>query len=143
MQTFLPFSDFEESFRVLDRTRLGNQRREARQIIDLLLSRPLASGAKRTGWLHHPAVLMWRGHVDALKLYYNLCISEWVRQGYRNSMERERIRRAVILPPWLGQEAVHSSHRAALLFKDLAWYSQWGWDEKPQLQYVWPVLNDV
>jgi hypothetical protein len=42
-------------------------------------------------------------------------------------------------PPWLGIEEFHSSHRAALLAKDYDWYSQWGWVEKPVIDYWWPT----
>jgi hypothetical protein len=43
------------------------------------------------------------------------------------------------MPPWLGDNKFHSAHRSALLFKDFAYYSKFGWDESPELNYVWPV----
>ncbi len=32
-----------------------------------------------------------------------------------------------------------SNHRAALLYKDPEYYSQFGWTEEPALEYHWPV----
>ena len=40
-------------------------------------------------------------------------------------------------PPWLGNEAFHSSHRANLLRKDYQYYSQFEWSENPENPYVW------
>ena len=61
MQTFLPYPDFKKSLQALDYRRLGKQRVEAYQII-----RVIKYG---DGWQHHPAAKMWRGHINALKLY--------------------------------------------------------------------------
>ena len=101
MQTFLPYPDFAASTAVLDDVRLGKQGVEAYQIVRTLLE--IASG-----WRHHPAVRMWRGHTDAL-------------------------------PPWLGTESLHASHRSNLLRKDPDWYGRFGWTEPPDLPYIWPV----
>jgi hypothetical protein len=50
------------------------------------------------------------------------------------------------LPPWFGNERLHSSHRAALLYKNPEWYGRFGWKEKPavpdakgRLPYYWPI----
>jgi hypothetical protein len=42
-------------------------------------------------------------------------------------------------PSWLGDDAVHASHRSNLLRKDLRHYSRFGWTEPDDLEYVWPV----
>lgn len=53
MQTFLPYTDPEKCARVLDNKRLGKQRVEAIQILNVLL------GVTQTkGWRNHPAVKM-------------------------------------------------------------------------------------
>ena len=64
MQTFLPYPDFNKSIQALEYRRLGKQRVEAYQIL-----RTIKTGG---GWSHHPTVKMWRGHINALKLYHNL-----------------------------------------------------------------------
>lgn len=43
------------------------------------------------------------------------------------------------MPPWLGDEALHASHRSNLIRKDPEWYGRFGWTEPPDLPYVWPV----
>jgi hypothetical protein len=81
---------------------------------------------------------MWIGCEDALTVYMNACISEWVRRGFKNTMALQPYF-PVVLPPWFGNAAFHASHRAALLFKAPEHYSQFGWSEAPAIQYVWPV----
>lgn len=140
MQTFLPYPDFEKSVKCLDWKRLGKQRVEAMQLVNTLEGRT-------RGWRHHPAALMWRGYVPALKRYCNCCITEWVKRGYRNTMRLYPIpAKGIKLPPWFGSTLFHKSHRAALLAKDLAHYSQFGWKTRPakrgakdRLPYYWPV----
>ena len=43
------------------------------------------------------------------------------------------------LPPWLGDEALHRSHRAALLRKDPNWYRVRFPDAPDDDGYLWPV----
>lgn len=132
MNTFIPYADFQQSARCLDRARLGKQRLEA-----MTLWRAITSG---NGWSRHPAARMWQGFPDALLSYYNTMLEEWARRGYRNDkLTFVSLPEKIIMPPWWGEEKVHSSHRANLLRKDFAWYSQFGWNEKPTEGYVWPV----
>jgi hypothetical protein len=132
MQTFLPDPDFAVCAATLDNRRLGKQRLEAYQILRTL--RGLSSG-----WSHHPAVAMWRGYEDALGLYMNAMIDEWKRRGFKNTMERATPREPVQMPHWLGDPALHASHRSNLLRKDPDYYARFGWLEEPNLPYVWPV----
>ena len=64
MQTFLPYKSFKESFKTLDYRRLGKQRVEAHQILNVLLER-----TDTKGWRNHPITKMWAGYEDALKMY--------------------------------------------------------------------------
>jgi hypothetical protein len=47
------------------------------------------------------------------------------------------------LPPIIGYEPFHAGHRAALLAKDPAWYSKFGWTEIPEPDtkkaYIWSL----
>jgi hypothetical protein len=129
MQTFLPYPDFKKSIRALDYRRLGKQRVEAYQIIRTIKS--------SSGYKNHPAVEMWRGYINALKLYHNLCIDEWVRRGYKNKMKKMKISGKISYPPWFGRENFHAAHRSNLLRKDNNFYGQYGWKEPPDLLYLW------
>ena len=131
MQTFLPYKSFNESFKVLDYRRLGKQRVEAYQILNVLLGR-----TKTKGWVNHPATKMWKGYENALKQYLNECIEHWIARGYNNNMEFYDTGK-IIMPDWIGNEKFHSSHRANLLRKDFDYYSQFGWTENPERPYVW------
>ena len=81
---------------------------------------------------------MWRGYENALILYSNIMIKEWILRGYRNTMEIINTG-SVEFPLWLGDEALHASHRSNLLRKDSVWYSKFGWSESPDLPYIWPI----
>jgi len=130
MQTFLPYPEFDKSAAVLDRQRLGKQRIEAYQIL-----RTIKFG---NGWSHHPIVKMWAGFENALKLYSNSIVTEWIGRGYRNNLEIYKLTGCEIaLPWWLGNAEFHASHRAALLAKNYAYYSKYGWIEEPKISYVW------
>ena len=139
MQTFLPYPDFAASMAALDNARLGKQRVEAYQILRQL------AGTTR-GWRNHPAVKMWRGYEPALFAYTVAACDEWVRRGFRNDMG-ETIRQEfpqlvdalVELPPWLGRDDIHSSHRGNLLRKSPDHYAALGWTDPPDLPYVWPI----
>lgn len=131
MQTFLPYPEFDRSVKCLDYRRLGKQRVEAMQILNALRD-------SNYGWQNHPAVKMWRGHEEALKLYMNICIQEWINRGYNNTMKIEVVdQKNCKCPHWIGKEEFHASHRSNLLRKDPEWYGQFGWKEDDSLPYVW------
>ena len=143
MQTFLPYSNIEKSLSVLDNKRLGKQRVEAFQILNVLHNRPTKTGKPYKGWVNHPCVIMWRGYETILEYYYNCCIDEWVRRGFKNTMEKVKIDKLLVnWPDWFGNEMFHSSHRANLLRKDLEYYSKFSWNENPNDPYVWVDKNN-
>lgn len=138
MNTFLPYENFDMCAKTLDNKRLGNQcYREAKTLI---------SGR----WSNHPSAKMWKGYeywlceyglslalemkkrkvfktADEWVDYWSTCWS-WVKVEY---------------PPWLGDEKIHSTHRARLLYKDPQWYGQFGWTETPIAEgYIWPIMKD-
>jgi hypothetical protein len=131
VQTFLPYADFDQTARALDDRRLGKQRVEAMQILNVL------EGRSR-GWRRHPAVIMWRGYEDALRIYMNACIREWIRRGRNNNMQLADSSASVTMPPWLGDERVHSAYRAMLLRKDPQHYAAFSWTDEAD-DYFWPV----
>ncbi|BBH65055.1 hypothetical protein ACTI_17400 [Actinoplanes sp. OR16] len=153
MQTFLPYPDFTGSARALDVKRLGKQRVETIQVLRGLV-RP------GYGWRHHPAVKMWQGYEEALVRYGLDMCEVWTATGradtcaatlltdLRASTGPESVRSAAELsaagdlPPWLGDEALHVSHRSALLRKDPAYYRPlFGPDIPDDLPYVWPASD--
>jgi len=112
MQTFLPYENFEESARALDDRRLGKQRVEAKQIIDIIREKRRRQNdhanacawnpktptwevwkeSHTIGWENHPAVRMWEpnGH-DAwsdwwLAKYGEVMCDEWLMRGKRDTL---------------------------------------------------------
>lgn len=134
MQTFLPYADIERSATVLDYRRLGKQRVEVFQILNVLLGNRQAGG-----WINHPAVKMWAGHTRLLARYGQAMVDEWVRRGYRNTMSFDTTGDDVSTPWWFGDERLHSSHRSNLLRKDPIYYGQFGWTESTDIPYFWPT----
>tara|TARA_Y100000310_G_scaffold266928_1_gene278661 strand:- start:550 stop:957 length:408 start_codon:yes stop_codon:yes gene_type:complete len=134
MQTFLPYADFEKSAKCLDYRRLGKQRVEAWQIHQIV-----SGQRKKGGWINHPAVNMWRGFSNLLAYYYNDILDEWIKRGYKNTMEYIMVPPSITEPLWLGNKDFHDSHKSNLLRKDLNFYSQYGWDVPNNLDYVWEV----
>lgn len=141
MQTFLPVPDFEQSLRFLDNRRLGKQRVEAMQILLCNLGRtPL-------GWTNHPATRMWKGYEQALASYGLWACDLWKGKGFADSCAKTFEDHLATCPdwddsrypPWFGDPAFHASHRAALLAKEPAHYRQFGWEEEPKIEYVWPT----
>ena len=133
MQTFLPYSDFEDSARCLDYRRLGKQRVEAMQLHNILTNRTTTKG-----WRSHPALKMWEGYAPALAHYMNVCIDEWIHRGYNNTMEK-RDDSNLVMPPWLYDRRIHLSHRSNLLRKYAMFYSQYNWNIPSTMEYYWPV----
>ena len=136
------------SARVLDTRRLGKQRVETLQIMRALHVPGYA-------WRNHPAVRMWRGFTPALVRYGLDVCDAWEARGHADATREAilaftggrvptsgELRAAGRLPPWLGAEPVHVSHRSALLRKDPEFYGRFGWREPPDLPYVWPVPKD-
>ena len=110
-------------------------------------------------WLRNPEAyprhqnagytVMWKGYEDALCMYYNACCEEWARRGGRNVIcQPEAISScgggasaSARLPPWLGDEAFHRTHRSALLHKLPDHYGKFGWGVEipvPGVNYLWP-----
>lgn len=119
---------------VLDNSRLRKQRVEAYQLLQVNLN-------LTTAWINHPAALMWWGFEPALALYGITACQIWKQRGYLDTVEfkiRKLIEPCPVWPRWIGDERVHRSHRAALLRKDYKHYSQFGWKEKPAIDYYWP-----
>lgn len=149
MQTFLPYPDFTASAAVLDARRLGKQRVEALQVLRALT-------VAGYGWQRHPAVLMWNGYEEALTRYGLTVCEAWsaggrrdtcapsIGAGYTAATGRSLVRAQDVLaaagelPPWLGDEQLHRSHRSALLRKDPEHYAGVFGDVPPDLPYSWP-----
>lgn len=172
MQTFLPYPSFAESAAVLDRQRLGKQRVETLQILQVLTGARLVSSTRppgsvrplplppeewrvesvaARGWSHHPAVLMWTGHLAALGDYQRAICAEWTGRGYRDTCaDKTAFLLAATgqaddepaLPGWLGDSRFHAAHRGTLLAKDPDWYGRLGWDDVPDPDGLWPVTRE-
>lgn len=152
MQTFLPYSDFRESAQVLDGRRLGKQRVEALQTLRGLI-------VPGYGWRRHPAVRMWAGYEEALVRYGLEVCEVWCERGHQDTCAatiladftafrppgsvRDQTSLAVAreLPPWLGDDAFHRSHRSALVRKDPATYGPLFPDVPDDLPYTWPTSD--
>ncbi len=120
MQTFLPFEDFEQCAKVLDRQRLGKQRVEVVQMLNALHE-------IKTGYRNHPCTRMWEGHELQLVHYGLIMCEEWIRRGYKDTQTKElNYHMGLVVdgdgysmdkPEFLGSEAFHRAHQSTLLRK--------------------------
>lgn len=164
MNTFLPYPSFLESVKVLDNRRLGKQRVECKTIVSVLEATKNIPNAK-PAWRNHPATRMWENNIDALKMYTNLCILEWIHRGFNNSIPLYKIegktktfetsvseinernaRHAmtevseidIILPWWNGIDKFHNSHKSNLVRKMHAHYHKFFPEVDASIPYWWP-----
>jgi len=149
---------FVKSLSCLDNKRLGKQRVEAKQLISMIeLRHELHLTGKVNlkelkikypehkfpSWFNHVATLMWEDYLEELKVYYNISIYLWKnRRGVtgklmKNNLEYKHVSLMSLNIPRFFTSRVSKSHRSALLFKDYKYYSQFGWNDTPQLGYVW------
>ncbi len=132
MMTFVTSSNLVECAKSLDYRRLGKQRVEAYQILRTLRK-------QSHGWKNHPAVRMWEGHEDALALYMNAMIDEWVARGYRNTMNKEDVATvSAKFPWWFYWKPLHDSHKAALNRKMPSEYNFHVDEVFMKHGYIWP-----
>jgi hypothetical protein len=154
MQTFLPVADFAHSARLLDSPRLGKQRVETLQVLRAL-------ELPDYGWASHPVVRMWRGRTPGLVAYGLAMVRAWRERGFADTTEtligefapevvgvpQAELAAAGALPSWVGDEAVHLSHRSNLIAKDPEFYrprfTELFGPEPDDLPYVWPEPDDV
>ena len=138
MQTFLPYPNFRKSAEVLDYRRLGKQRVEAMQILNILEGR-----TKSKSWKNHPATKMWMHYTDALKEYANACIEEWIKRGYKNTMKLYEVPAIINYPWWLGDPNFHRAMRSRLIEKDEDFYLPLFPDDKNfnSGRYFWPDID--
>lgn len=146
MICFLPHPNFRVSASMLDPQRLRKQRAEVIQLLEAFDNPKVKNH-------NHPAARMWRGYRDALVAYGLAICDEIIERGEQdNSRDRilaertcahEPTQETVPVPRWIGNEALHASHRGNLLKKRPSWYTIFGWKDSPLLPYVWPVNYEV
>lgn len=129
MQTFLPYRDFAESARALDRQRLGKQRVENMQIMKALLKPEESPPSIVKHWVTG----MWRGWEHQLWYYQYAVVTEWTDRGYKDTcLEKTRalVEEAGLFqhmrrtePEWLADDRIFRAHQMRLVAKDPAHYA--------------------
>jgi len=155
MQTFLPYSSFEKSADILDKRRCWKQVVEAYQIINCL------KGINSLRWVNHPAVKMWKGHLNELMYYYNcfldVCLEKhkintkmkhyYIGAMYNNEIISVKLDKTLNIykyPWWLGNEDFHRSVRAKLIEKNSDYYLNLFNEDKGfnENKYMWPDMEN-
>ncbi len=146
----------------LDYKRLGKQRVEAKQIIDILEYYDENGEMPDAGWTNHKVTKMWIGHTKALKVYFNYVVRQWVKRGYKNNYEYYDVEDCEIIeckfdgtrakfskkadentfPIWYSFPPFYLSQRAALIMKEKDYYEDIFLDDEvePYMYkgYLWP-----
>jgi len=136
VQTFLPYPNYIRCVQALDNKRLGKQRVEAMQLINILENK-----TEGKGWRSHPALKMWIGYTNSLKYYCNCCIDEWIRRGFKNTMVKYDVDHQNEDPWFIGNVEFHRAMRARLIEKNEEFYlpkfpNDKGFNDG---KYFWPV----
>ncbi|PRY28827.1 hypothetical protein CLV70_107130 [Pseudosporangium ferrugineum] len=102
---------------------------------------------------------MWTGYEEALVRYGLDMCDVWVAAGRADTTAatmradvaaaraltvirtQPELAAAGELPPWLGDDALHLSHRSALVRKDPDFYRPLFGDIPADLPYVWPASD--
>ena len=137
MQTFLPYPDFQKCAKVIDNKRLWKQILEANQLIQIIKNKKIKSY-----WRGKSTYRMWEDDSHALRYYRDCFVKEWLKRRLKIP-PKIIIDDMCYMPDWMIKEnkqidKICSSHRAALLKKNFEHYSQFGWKEKPEINYYWP-----
>lgn len=165
VNTFIISTHLPDTFSLLDYKRLGKQRLEAKQLINILEKMDNGEDVNNIGFAKHPACLMWFGYTNALKAYFNLCVIEWISRGYKNTMELYDVDHDKFVnvecefdgistvfkgedgdnpyefPPFASFPPFILSHKAALIRKNPVYYKDLLCEEvEPyiKLGYLWP-----
>lgn len=155
MQTFLPYADFARCAAVLDNPRLGKQRVETLQVMQVLLGLRWDNAAgvihpfTPKGWRNHPVVLMWQRYEAGLAAYQDAVCDEWTARGFVDTCKAKTRgllataqrsgHESAASPLWLGDAALHRSHQSNLIRKDAAVYAPLFPGVPDDMPYVWPV----
>lgn len=138
MQTFLPYTNFYNSGKVLDIKRLGKQRVEVLQMLNKI--RGITKGK---GWTNHPCTKMWSKNPNALVEYGLQICQAWKDRGYKDTCyEKIKIHfkkeETKNMPAWLGDKKLHISHQSRLIQKNYEFYKPLWPDIPENLEYFWP-----
>lgn len=145
LNTFLPYKDFKECAKVLDWRRLGKQRVEAKQILEILWE-----DQKKNRWYKHPAVQMWKGWEHALANYGLYMSQEWVDRGYNGDICLDFFNEWTsfcwntngmgLTRPYFITDELCISHQSNLIRKNSEYYRPiFGPNVPDDLPYLWPV----
>jgi hypothetical protein len=160
---FIIVPDIYKTASLLDQKRLCKQRLEARQIINILESYD-KTGIFLKAWSSHPATRTWIGYTNHLKVYFNIICREWIKRGFKQTMELYNIDESPYnivpinfdgrsisfdqsmvnqysFPIWISFYPFYMSHQASLCRKDPKFYKFLLREEiKPFLNngYLWP-----
>jgi len=123
----MPFQDFGETANCLDLQRLFKQCVECLQIIQTIQKcQEDTLQVKKIGFRHHPSVLMWYHHTNALKLYFNTMFEKVLtyQVHHINKMTKfTNFDSQNVEMPWFVSYLPHLySHRARLYQKDYNYY---------------------
>jgi Pyrimidine dimer DNA glycosylase len=159
LQTFVPYADFGRSAEVLDDKRLGKQRVEVLQIMQVLLRLRWNNAIgeienfQPRGWTSHPAVLMWQGYERALLEYQRTVCDVWTSRGFKDTCYPKTLGLVLrwnagtlpeyVDPPWRGDERLHRSHKSNLIRKDADLYGVLFPGVPGDEPYLWPVTKEA
>ncbi len=124
VNTFVISDDPTTCAQNLDRKRLGKQRVEAYQVLNIITGK-----TDTKGFTNHPLCKMWYGFDKGLMYYINCMIDEWVKRGYKNTMKKYDDVCSDDLPWWYTNKQIQYANMASLVRKEPEYY---------KLKFIYP-----
>ena len=147
VNTFITSNNFKKCAKNLDNKRLGKQRVEAKQIIEILEHFDENGEFPKKGFSNHPILKMWKNYTNFLKYYCNCMIEEWIFRGYKNTMKIYEIPNEMKKPWWYSFKPLQYSHKASLIRKDEDYYDFFknSFDHELYLKhgYLWIKSDEI
>lgn len=131
--TFVISSDLNKSAAILDDKILNKQILECDLILNSLLLGKVTN---------QPSFNMWLGYEDALVIYRNAMLREWIQRGKNSTREFLEEEEDVVWPWWWGWKKLMLSHRLSLYRKDPQHYASLIREHEKKylatIGYIWP-----
>jgi hypothetical protein len=127
----LPYPDYTTTALHLDDVTLGFQIANCLKVLKYL---------DKNGTFKHPLGEPWRGHASSLAMHGMILCEYWISRGQQDALGEEitqHLTKRPVPPKWLGDAAIHRSHKSHLLRIDLQHYRKF-WPKLPDnLPLVW------
>ena len=142
IKILVPLDDITECVAVMSDYDLKKQRRNIRRTLLFLAGKLELQDPDKVR-------MMWEGHEEFLKYYFNTSRVFMSQRGYivGPPMKGQDDLAHIDTPSWWGDDRVHRNHRLILFQDDHDFYCKYKWegqlDVDKEKRYYWPVTENI